>query len=59
MFHKNLSQKGYKGLSLYIENNYDCIEIEKVVKFDEFIILYIKGSKTKLYTCVIYRSPQS
>ena len=39
MFHKNLSQKGYRGLALYKENNYDCMEIEEVAKFDEFILL--------------------
>ena len=59
MFHKNLSQKGYRGLSLYIENKYDCVEIEEVAKFDEFIILCITGINTKLYKCVINRSPQS
>ena len=49
MFHKNLSIKGYRGLALYIENKYDCMEIE-VDKFDEYILLCITE---------INRSPQS
>ena len=58
MFHKNLSIKGYRGLALYLVNKYDCREIE-VDKFDEYILLCITGINTKLYICVIYRSPQS
>ena len=58
MFHKNLSIKGYSGFALYIENKYDCMEIE-VDKFDKFILLCITGINTKLYICVIYGSPQS
>ena len=58
MFRKNLSQKGFGGLALYIENKYDCIEIE-LAKFDIFIILRLTEICTKLYICVIYRSPQS
>ena len=34
------------------------MEIE-VDKFDEYILLCITGINTKLYICVIYRSPQS
>ena len=58
MFHKNLSQKVYRGLALYIEIKNDYMEIE-VAKLDEFIIFCITGINTKLYICVIYRSPQS
>ena len=58
MYHKNLSIKGYRELALYIENKYDCMEIE-VDKFDEYIFVCITGINTKLYICVVYRSPQS
>ena len=58
MFHKSLSQKGYRRLALYVEKKYDYMEME-VAKFDEFIVLCITGINTKLYICVIYRSPQS
>ena len=57
MFHKNLSQKVYRGLALYIEIKNDYMEIEEVAKLDEFIIFCITGINTKLYICVIYRSP--
>ena len=59
MFHKNLSIKGYRGLALYIENKYDCMEIQEVDKFGEYILLCITGINTKLYICVIYSSPRS
>ena len=33
--------------------------IEEVDKFDEYILLCMTGIFTKVYICLIYRSPQS